>query len=81
MSMGTSKTQAAFMASQNIPSDVLASPIVPMAISLPPLVNLALAAATSGRARYTLLAWAKPSKRGICDPVGDTSGELLKPAI
>ena len=63
--MGTSSTQAAFIASQNNPSEVLASPMVPTAISLPPSVKVVMLEASSGRARNTLLAWASPTKRGI----------------
>ena len=69
------------MDSQNMPSEVLASPMVPMAISLPPEVKFCMEEANSGNARNTLLAWASPTNLGICAPVGDTSGELLKPAI
>ena len=81
MSMGTSSTHAAFMDSQNNPSDVLASPIVPTAISLPPLVKVDMLSASSGIALNTLLAWASPTNRGIWPPVGLMSAELLKSAI
>ena len=81
MSIGTSSTHAAFMDSQNNPSDVLASPMVPTAISLPPSVKVVMLAASSGRARNTLLAWANPTSRGIWPPVGLMSAELLKSAI
>ena len=62
--MGTCSTQAAFIVSQNGPSDVLASPMVPMATSRPPRVWRALMWAKPGISRHHFEACASPSRRG-----------------
>ena len=62
------------MVSQKCPSDVLASPIVPNATSLPPSEYL-LRSLNAFSFLYTLDASANPNNLGICPAVGDISDE------
>ena len=72
ITIGTCKTPAALMVSKNKPSEVLALPIVPQAISFPLMEKLVLLLIPE-TFRYIFEACAKPNKRGICPAVGDIS--------
>src|SRR5690554_3017590 len=76
ITMGTCSTPAAFNVSQKMPSDVLASPMVPHAISFPPLENL-VRWLSSSRFLYILDAWAKPRSLAICPAVGEISDDVF----
>ena len=69
--MGTCITPAALIVSKNIPSLVLAFPMVPQAISFPFLEKLSRFFVAYSR--YTLEACARPKSLGICEPVGEMS--------
>ena len=60
------------MVSKNKPSDVLAFPIVPHAISFPSTEKLE-AFGIPETCLYIFDAWARPSNLGICPAVGEIS--------
>ena len=62
--------------SQNMPSAQLAFPIVPKAISRPPFENC-VNDRSSSISRYRREVYPRPTRRGICEPVGDTSADEL----
>lgn len=74
--MGIWVTAAAFIASQKMPSLVLASPMVTKHTSFPFLEKFVLFLSDSC-CRYFLEAKANPNARAICPPVQETSLEIL----
>ena len=72
ITIGTCSTPAALMVSKNKPSEVLALPIVPQAISFPFLEKLE-ALLISGMFLYIFEACANPNSLGICPAVGEIS--------
>ncbi|MNE44223.1 hypothetical protein D3C80_1384410 [compost metagenome] len=72
MTIGTCKTPAALIVSKKTPSEVLAFPIVPHAISFPSIEKLD-AFFMPVTFLYIFEACASPNKRGICPAVGEMS--------
>ena len=70
---GTCSTPAALTDSQNSPSLVDASPIVPNATSLPPIEKPSCADFSCGLSRYSFEAYARPMSRGIQPATLETS--------
>src|SRR5689334_613368 len=74
--MGALITAAAFNASQNTPSEVLASPMVTKQTSFPSWL-ICHSRPRSGCLRYHVDAWARPTERAICPPVEEISADTL----
>src|SRR5574341_836241 len=77
---GACNTPMALTDSQNRPSAVEALPIVAQVTSLPLFEN-SLNCFNSSSPRYTTDAYASPTARGICAPVGETSSATLYMSI
>src|SRR5260370_15528359 len=75
--IGTCRTPAALTVSQQWPSLVAASPMVPNATSWPLTEKPSCAVRSSGLLRYSFEAYARPSKRGIQLATLDTSAVAL----
>ena len=74
--MGALITAAALMASQNTPSDVLASPMVTKQTSFPSWL-ICICLPRSACLRYQVDAWAIPTARAIWPPVEERSADML----
>src|ERR1700730_15486245 len=70
---GTCSTPTALIVSQNSPSLVAASPIVPKATSFPLTENPSCRDLSWGLSRYSFEAYARPSNRGIQPATLETS--------
>ena len=73
---GAFNTPMALTDSQKIPSAVEALPMLAHATSSPFFENC-VNCFNSGRPRYSTEAYARPTVRGICVPVGETSAAVL----